>query len=469
MTVEDVKGQVLVDPLADAEGRHDVQGQADHHAEGAQVDDGAAEPVVLPAQFVLGRDADSVAKIVPPCRIPQFLARPPVDPLVPTAHATWQTTSPRKGLIMRIANRSGRRAAVGAAAIGVVAALAAGGTALATGGHAGASGASTQAMGLRSAAGHPAYGFRTLDDHADLTFNQLLGINDDGLIAGYFGSGAQGHPNMGYLLGPGGYQAENFPGSVQTQVTGLNNQGVTVGFWSGMNTSSMTNDNFGFYAMDGQFHSVNYPTSNNASPPVNQLLGVNDSDVAVGFYTGNKGNNHGYTYDIRDHRFSQVLDPADPAGSLTAAAINDRGDVAGFYTGPGGKTDGFLKTACRPVHHAGLPGRVGHQRVRRERQRRGGRRVHRRLGQLGHHARLHLDPAGRVRHAWMTRRAPAPPPSTASTTTVTWWASTPTARATPTGSRPPRPSRPSRTCACRPCRKARRRSSGTPRASSPCR
>jgi len=257
---------------------------------------------------------------------------------------------------MRIANRSARRAAVAAAAIGVVAALAAGGTALATGGHAGASGASTQAMGLRGAAGHPAYGFRTLDDHADLTFNQLLGINDDGLIAGYFGSGAQGHPNMGYLLGPGGYQAENFPGSVQTQVTGLNNQGVTVGFWSGMNTSSMTNDNFGFYAMDGQFHSVNYPTSNNASPPVNQLLGVNDSDVAVGFYTGNKGNNHGYTYDIRDHRFSQVLNPADPAGSLTAAAINDRGDVAGFYTGPGGKTDGFLKTASGQFITLAYPG-----------------------------------------------------------------------------------------------------------------
>ena len=234
-------------------------------------------------------------------------------------------------------------------------ALTAGGTALATG-HAAASRANAQAMGIHVAAGHPAYGFRTLDDNADLTFNQLLGINDDGLIAGYFGSGAQGHPNMGYLLGSGGYRADNFPGSVQTQVTGLNNQGVTVGFWSGMNTSSMTNDNFGFYSMDGQFHSVNYPTGNNASPPVNQLLGVNDSDLAVGFYTGAKGNNHGYTYDIRDQRFSQVLDPADPSASLTAAAINDRGDVAGFYTGHGGKTDAFLRTAAGQFITLAYPG-----------------------------------------------------------------------------------------------------------------
>src|SRR5579885_3695116 len=42
--------------------------------------------------------------------------------------------------------------------------------------------------------------FQTLDNAADPTFNQLLGINNTGVIAGYFGSGAAGHPNKGYLL-----------------------------------------------------------------------------------------------------------------------------------------------------------------------------------------------------------------------------------------------------------------------------
>ncbi len=47
------------------------------------------------------------------------------------------------------------------------------------------------------------YQFRTLNDHRDMTFNQLLGINNEGVIAGYFGSGAKGHPNKGVdqLLG----------------------------------------------------------------------------------------------------------------------------------------------------------------------------------------------------------------------------------------------------------------------------
>jgi len=44
------------------------------------------------------------------------------------------------------------------------------------------------------------YRFKTLDDQADPTFNQLLGINNNGKIAGYFGSGASGHPNKGYTL-----------------------------------------------------------------------------------------------------------------------------------------------------------------------------------------------------------------------------------------------------------------------------
>jgi hypothetical protein len=215
---------------------------------------------------------------------------------------------------------------------------------LATGAVALASSASASTLSAGNAA---SYRFATHDNTRDLTFNQLLGINDEGLIAGYFGSGAQGHPNKGYLLlpphGQGSYVNENFPGSVQTQVTGLNNRGVTVGFWSSMNTASMSNNNFGWVNVDGHFRNADFPAGNPASPPVDQLLGVNDSDVAVGFYTDANGSNHGYEYNISTSRFSTVVDPSAPGASLTAAAINDRGDVAGFYASPAtGNTDGFL-------------------------------------------------------------------------------------------------------------------------------
>ena len=214
-------------------------------------------------------------------------------------------------------------------------------------------GATTAAFaGPANASPAMSYQFQTVNNAADLTFNQLLGINNDGVIAGYFGSGAAGHPNKGYeLWTPDTYRSENYPGSVQTQVTGLNNGGVTVGFWSTMNTSSMTNNNFGFYSVNGHYYNVNFPTGDNASPQVDQLLGINDHGIAVGFYTNGQGSNRGYEYNIRTHQFTRVLSPGFTNGtslqspSLTATAINNHGDVAGFYNKTSAQVDAFLRLA----------------------------------------------------------------------------------------------------------------------------
>ncbi len=188
------------------------------------------------------------------------------------------------------------------------------------------------------------YKFGVLDDPGDKTFNQLLGINDLGHVVGYFGSGAARHPSKGYVLRPPylqpRYQSINFPGSVQTQVTGLNNQGVQVGFWSAQNNASELNDNFGFYLLGGRFHEVNFPGSGSARPPVNQLLGVNDHDIAVGFYTDRQGRRHGYRYDIATRKFAAVAVPG--GTSVIAAAIDNSGGVAGFFTSSKGVTSGFF-------------------------------------------------------------------------------------------------------------------------------
>jgi hypothetical protein len=202
------------------------------------------------------------------------------------------------------------------------------------------------------------YHFRTIDNPTDLTFNQLLGINDQDEIAGYFGSGAPGHPNKGYVIPPFSqtFVNENFPGSVQTQVTGLNNRGVTVGFWSNSDNGVGKDENFGWVRVHGHFRTADFPTGQ-ASFVVDQLLGVNDENVAVGFYTDAAGNNHGYEYNIDHNSYSSVVDPNAPGASLTAAAINDEFDVAGAYTNPsGGKTDGFLLTHHGQFIDLAVPG-----------------------------------------------------------------------------------------------------------------
>ena len=74
----------------------------------------------------------------------------------------------------------------------------------------GSGGISLTANSSRSHHGHDPHGwngwtgsrstrmmFSTLDNRNDHTFNQLLGINNRGVIAGYFGSGPQNHPEQG--------------------------------------------------------------------------------------------------------------------------------------------------------------------------------------------------------------------------------------------------------------------------------
>ena len=191
------------------------------------------------------------------------------------------------------------------------------------------------------------YHFQTLNNSNDLTFNQLLGINNSHVIAGYFGSGAAGHPNKGYYLLPPhysqlDYRIENFPGSAQTQVTGLNDRSTQVGFFAPTNTG--TDANFGWYSTDNgvSFHEITVPGVTFSTPPVTQLLGVNNFNQAVGFYTDAAGNNHGFIYSIKHHSF--VFTTIIGATSVTDAGINNRGDVTGFFTSSSGAVKSFLRT-----------------------------------------------------------------------------------------------------------------------------
>ena len=189
-------------------------------------------------------------------------------------------------------------------------------------------------------ASHSSYKFRTINDKADPTFNQLLGINNSSKIVGYFGGGTvvNGtlHPNKGYRIVPpynqNNYSNENFPGSVQTQVIAVNNYGYTAGFWVDGN-----GNNFGFIKWNGVYTSYRDP---HTTGTVNQLLGLNDNGIAVGFYTDSKGINHGYELNSRNGHFKEIVPPG--ATNVTVAGINNNNDVVGFFTAGNGSTVSFL-------------------------------------------------------------------------------------------------------------------------------
>jgi hypothetical protein len=202
-----------------------------------------------------------------------------------------------------------------------------------------------QAAPVASHTAATAYTFTTLDDQADPTFNQLLGINVHNVIAGYFGSGAAGHPNKGYLLSPpygqGSYASENFPGSAQTQVTGIDDKGNTSGFWV---TAGGTNH--GFIEWNGVFASYTDPLTPKVKGSVNQLLGVNNAGTAVGFYNDAQGNSHAYKLNQATGKFTPIHVPGT---STVATGINNLGDIVGFATDAAGTTTSWLKIGTTTI------------------------------------------------------------------------------------------------------------------------
>jgi hypothetical protein len=189
------------------------------------------------------------------------------------------------------------------------------------------------------------YQFVTIGSHKDRTFNQILGINNNGRIAAYFGSGAKGHPNRGYTItapyAQNDIKSENFPSVAQTQSIGINDGGMQVGFFA-----TAGGANFGWY-FNGAFHKVELPNTSNAAPVVDQLLGVNDHNIAVGFHTNKAGLTRGYEYNINTRKYSLVTKPGAATGNaapaLSANAINNHGEVAGNYTTKTGLVDAFTK------------------------------------------------------------------------------------------------------------------------------
>ncbi len=188
--------------------------------------------------------------------------------------------------------------------------------------------------------------YQDVIDSGDTTFNQELGINNSGVIAGYFGSGNAGSPNKGYTTSSPytSFTNENFPGSVQTQVTGINDSGTTVGFWSNTNMGIGLDSNFGFVDVGGVFTTADDPNIGTVAPVTDQLLGVNDSNIAVGFYVNAMDQTFGYTYNIATGTFSApISDPSSMPGTTTTAAINNSDELAGFYTNAStGLVDGFI-------------------------------------------------------------------------------------------------------------------------------
>ncbi len=174
----------------------------------------------------------------------------------------------------------------------------------------------------------PMFTLQQVASPADPNSTQALGINDASTI-----TGSHGAPKQGFTLTlPSSFTSLNFPGSTATQVFDINNIGNTAGFY--VDSGGTTH---GFFDQGGTFSTVDAPGT-----AVTELLGLNDSNHAVGF-SSVTGAILGQQAFIEFGGVFTNLNPILPANIRSqATGINDAGNIVGWYFPNSSSESGFL-------------------------------------------------------------------------------------------------------------------------------
>jgi PEP-CTERM motif len=185
-----------------------------------------------------------------------------------------------------------------------------------------------------------------------------FGINDDGNIVGQFSQGA----NMpGFFLSSSVanalVQILAPAGSNMVNAQGINDNGLIVGFYVGND-----GQDHGFQANLKNATGGILPGSAIADPSIpsvagepgatfvfSQILGINDSGIAAGYYGDSTTSQHGFLYNTNTGAFTFLDDPAEQFSSAGVevtqiTGINNAGEISGFYSDANGVFHGFVAT-----------------------------------------------------------------------------------------------------------------------------
>jgi len=201
-----------------------------------------------------------------------------------------------------------------------------------------------------------------------------FGVNDSGLIVGQFTDNATG-TTPGFLFNGSAFAILN-PTAFATVVNaqGINNNGLVTGFYSSDGVHQ-----HGFFYDFGTGHFTLAPDPNIPNLVLTQFLGINDHGLAVGYYQLPDGSQHGLLFDTATQSYSFLDDPNAALTGLSITQItgvNNAGDIAGFYVDANtGVQRGFFATpaavaAPEPATFGLLLGAlapmlVAHRRLRR--------------------------------------------------------------------------------------------------------
>lgn len=184
-----------------------------------------------------------------------------------------------------------------------------------------------------------------------------LGINDKGNIVGQYTVDGQ-MPGF-YLANSTSttfvrIDAPSGPDTVNDQ--SINNHGTTVGFYVGTDGNdhgfkanlhgAKSGQVTGTAIADPTIPSV--PGEPGATFVFSQILGLNDKDIAVGYYGDSTLSQHGFFYNLTTGAYTFLDDPAEQFNNgvevTQITGINNLDEITGFYSDANGVFHGFV--AC---------------------------------------------------------------------------------------------------------------------------
>jgi uncharacterized membrane protein len=190
------------------------------------------------------------------------------------------------------------------------------------------------------------------------TSETAFGINDKGQIVGQYTNAAGAMP--GVLINGPTFTTINAPSGPDTvNAQGINNNGLVVGFFVGND-----NQDHGFF-FDSSKTSASTVTGIAIPDPTiptitgepagtsfvfSQILGINDSGIAVGYYGDSTGSQHGFFYNTNTGKYTFLDDPnaafnADGVEITQITGITNSGEISGFYSDANGVQHGFIASA----------------------------------------------------------------------------------------------------------------------------
>ncbi|MGA8350693.1 MAG: hypothetical protein WB773_23075 [Isosphaeraceae bacterium] len=183
-----------------------------------------------------------------------------------------------------------------------------------------------------------------------------FGINDNGTIVGQYVTASA---TPGFIkVNPKTYITINAPsGPNVVNAQSINNKGLVVGFYVGTDGQDHGFMASQGAAKKGTLTgtAITDPTiptvkgEPGATFVFSQILGVNDQGIAVGYYGDSTTSQHGFIYNTNTGKYTFLDDPSEAFDNgvevTQITGITNSGEITGFYSDANGVFHGFVATA----------------------------------------------------------------------------------------------------------------------------